>query len=124
MKKIWLYLFAAFYTAAGINHFVNPEFYFGLIPEYLPWPEAINAISGVAEILIGIGVLIPRIRKFASVMTIIMLISFIPSHWYFVQIGSCVEGGLCTPEWIGWLRLLIIHPILIYWAWYVGYRVD
>jgi hypothetical protein len=45
-----------------------------------------------------------------------MLISFIPAHIYFIQIGSCVEGGMCVSEWIGWARLLIIHPLLIWWA--------
>ena len=51
-----------------------------------------------------------------------MLIAFIPSHIWFIEIGSCVEGGLCVDEWISWLRLLIIHPVLIYWAYWVGFK--
>jgi hypothetical protein len=49
-----------------------------------------------------------------------MLICFIPSHVYFIQVGSCIEGVLCAPEWMGWLRLLLFHPILLYWAFWVS----
>ncbi|MEM9918721.1 MAG: hypothetical protein AAF990_11530, partial [Bacteroidota bacterium] len=56
-------------------------------------------------------------RRWAAFGLIAMLIAFVPSHIHFIQIGSCVEGGLCTPPWVAWLRLLLIHPLLIWWAW-------
>ncbi len=119
LKKINVFLLSGFYVFAGINHFVDPEFYYGLIPDYLPFHEAINYISGVAEIVLGIGVLFPKTRKWSSNLLVVLLISFIPAHIYFLQIGSCIEGGLCVAEWISWARLLAIHPLLIWWAWAV-----
>jgi uncharacterized membrane protein len=117
MKKISLSLMSFFYVLAGINHFINPSFYLPLIPPYLLWHNFINICSGIVEILFGI-LLIPTItRKWAAYGIIAMLIAFIPSHVYFIEINSCIEGGLCVPQWIGWLRLVVIHPILIYWAW-------
>lgn len=116
LKKINLFLLAGFYVFAGVNHFINPEFYYGLIPEYLPFHEAINIISGIAEITLGFGVLFEHTRKWASIGLVLMLIAFIPAHVYFLQIGSCIEGGLCVAEWVGWVRLLIIHPLLIWWT--------
>ncbi len=120
LKKINLFLLSGFYVFAGVNHFVDPEFYYGLIPDYLPFPDLIIVVSGIAEIVLGIGVLFQRTRKWSSYLIVAMLISFIPSHVYFLQIGSCVEGGLCVAEWISWARLLVIHPLLIWWAWSVG----
>lgn len=117
LKKINLYLLFGFYFAAGLNHFINPEFYYPLIPDYLPFDRAINIASGLIEMALATGLLVPRTRKWASNLIMLMLIAFIPSHIYFIQIGSCVEGGLCVPAWIGWARLLIVHPILIAWAW-------
>ena len=117
MKKIGLYLQSAFYLIAGINHFIDPEFYYPLIPEYFTYPSLINYLSGSLEILFGIGLLFITTRKLTSYAIIAMLVAFIPSHVYFIQQGSCVDGGLCVPEWIGWGRLLIIHPLLIWWAW-------
>lgn len=115
-----VYLIFIFYFIAGINHFINPEFYIPLIPDYLPLKKEVNLISGLIEIALAIGLLLNPTRKIASFLTILMLLAFIPSHIYFIQIGSCIEGGLCVPEWIGWTRLIAIHPALLLWAWKSG----
>ncbi|MHA7131429.1 DoxX family protein [Algoriphagus namhaensis] len=112
-----LYIMAFFYLVAGVNHFIKPEFYLPLIPDYMPDAALLNIISGVAEILGAIGLLIPATRKLAAWGIILMLVAFVPSHVYFIQIGSCVPDVLCVDEWIGWVRLIVIHPVLIYWAW-------
>jgi uncharacterized membrane protein len=119
LKHLALWSQAAFYAIAGVNHFINPEFYYPLIPDYLPWKAAINLISGVAEIGLGLFLLIPVTRKIACFALMAMLVAFIPSHVYFISIGSCVDGGLCVAPWIGWLRLLVIHPILIFGIWWL-----
>ena len=116
LKKLNLFLLSGFYVFAGVNHFINPQFYYDLIPDYLPFHELINVVSGLAEIILGIGVIFQKTRKWSRYLLVTMLISFIPAHIYFIQIGSCVEGGMCVSEWIGWVRLLIIHPLLIWWA--------
>ena len=116
MKRSSLLIQVGFYLFAGFNHFRDPEFYYGLIPDYLGDKEFINVSSGVIEMILAIGLLVPRTRKIAASAIIAMLIAFIPSHVYFIQIGSCIEGGLCVSEWIGWFRLIIVHPLLIFWA--------
>lgn len=119
MIKFIRILLIGFYLIAGTNHFINAAFYLGLIPDYLPFPEFINYASGVVEVLLGIGVAIPRWRKVSVYGIIMLLILFIPSHVYFIQMGSCVDGGLCVSPWIAWVRLLVIHPVLMFWAWKV-----
>jgi uncharacterized membrane protein len=115
-------ILAAFFTLAGLNHFVMPAFYLPLIPDYLPSPDHINTMAGIVEIILGIGLLIAPLRQWAAWGIIALLIAFIPSHIYFIQIGACVEGGLCVPAWVAWVRLLLIHPLLIGWAWFVRKR--
>ncbi len=117
VKKIGLYTMAVFYFAAGVNHFINPESYYPLIPEYLGSPEIINLAAGIVELVFGIALFFTKTRKMAAWGIILMLVAFIPSHVYFIQIGSCLENGLCVSEWLGWIRLILIHPILILWAW-------
>jgi uncharacterized membrane protein len=117
LKILGLYLMAGFYLFGGINHFWTPEFYLPLIPGYLPVPELLNILAGMAEIVLGTGLLIPYMRKWAAWGVIAMLLAFIPSHVYFIQIGSCIPDVLCAEEWMGWVRLLLIHPLLIAWAW-------
>ncbi len=118
MKKAAFWLLVVFYLFAGFNHFINPSFYSGLIPPYLPWHDLINIVSGIAEIVLAILLIVPRTRIFAAKGMIVLLIAFIPAHIYFIQINSCIPDGLCVPQWLGWVRLIIVHPLLIAWAWW------
>jgi uncharacterized membrane protein len=79
----------------------------------------INYTSGIFEIILAIGVAIPKTRLLAVKGIILMLIAFIPSHIYFITEGGCMSDSLCVPIWVAWVRLIIIHPLLIYWAWSV-----
>ncbi len=118
MKKAALYLQVVFYLAAGLNHFRKPGSYYGLIPPYLPWYSLINTAAGMAEMVFAAGLVLTVTRKWAAYGIIVMLLAFIPAHIYFIQIGSCIPGGICVPQWVGWLRLLAIHPLLLAWAWW------
>ena len=109
-----------FYSSAGISHIISPNFYVNLIPNYLPYPYGINILCGLIEIALSLLLLFPKYLKIGAWGIIVLLIFFIPSHVYFIKIGSCVPNGLCVNPIISWLRLIIVHPILILWAWYVG----
>lgn len=111
-----VYAQGGIYIIAGLNHFIQPEIYYPLIPPYLGDPSLINLAAGIAEVLLGIGLLVKPTRKLAAYGLIAMLIAFVPSHLYFIQIGSCVESILCVAPWIAWARLIVIHPLLMYWA--------
>ena len=119
-KKAIIYGLAYFYLAAGINHFISPDFYLPLIPPFFSKPEWINSLAGIAELVLGLGVLYYPTRRRAGYGIVLLLIAFVPSHIYFIQIGSCVAGGLCVPLWLGWIRLVLIHPILIFWGYWVA----
>jgi uncharacterized membrane protein len=118
-NKIIIYTLGAFFVFAGINHFVNPHFYYPLIPDYLPFPIFINLASGLLEIALGLALFTKSYRRISALGIFILLLLFIPSHVYFVQIGSCIPDGLCVPAYVGWIRLLVIHPILLLWAFWV-----
>ena len=106
-----------FFVVAGVNHFVNPYFYYLIIPDYLSFPVLINNVSGVLELILAFGFMRKKTRVYSAYLTIAMLVAFIPSHIYFIKIGACVGNGFCMPIWVAWLRLLLIHPVLILWVW-------
>ena len=118
IRSISLFLLIVFFTFAGINHFITPEFYYPLIPPYLRHFEVINVLSGVLEIIFGVGLVFNCTRKYSAYFIIIMLVAFIPSHVYFIQVGGCIPNGLCVPLWVGWIRLLLIHPLMMLWVWF------
>ena len=111
------YAFICFMLVAGLNHFIQPQFYLPLIPDYIPYPGVINLVSGFLEVVFALFLLHKRLKRFGGFGIIILLLSFIPSHIYFIAIGACIPDGLCTPIWLAWIRLVIIHPLLIFWAW-------
>jgi uncharacterized membrane protein len=115
-KRILFFLMVVFYLAAGINHFRNPDAYYKIIPPYLPGHNLINIAAGVAEILFALLLLIPVTKKLACYGIILMLLAFVPTHIY--MLGGCWEiNGACMPQWILWVRLIVLQPLLIYWAW-------
>nr|WP_299340934.1 MauE/DoxX family redox-associated membrane protein [Allomuricauda sp.] len=119
MRKLGLYAMVVFYLFAGMNHFLNPDFYYGLIPEFIPFPIFTNYLVGIIEIFLGVLLLFRKTRKWSAFGIIILLVLLVPSHVYFITIGSCVPNGLCIEEWISWSRLVIGQPLLVLWAWSV-----
>lgn len=116
-KKLFRYVFIGFMLFTGLNHFLDPDFYYPLIPDYLPFPKLINTVSGLLEILFAVLLLIPKWRRYSVYGIIALLVLFIPSHIYFIQINACIPKGLCTPLWVAWVRLVVIHPLLLFWVW-------
>ena len=116
LPKIAVWLLGIFFILGGVNHFINPDFYLTLIPDYIPYHSLLNYASGVGEILAGIAVLIPSTRKLGCNAILFLLIAFLPAHIYFIQKGGCLSDALCVPAWAAWVRLIVIHLILIYWA--------
>lgn len=116
LPKIAVYLLGILYVLGGINHFVNPVFYLPLIPDYFPFHSLLNYASGAGEIFAGAAVLIPSTRKIGCNAILFLLIAFLPAHIYFIQKGGCLSESLCVPVWVAWVRLIVIHPILLYWA--------
>lgn len=113
MSLPWhLYLMALLYFVAGINHFRNPRLYQKIIPSYFPNPKLLNLISGVAEILLGIGLCIPLLSKYSAWGIIALLIAIFPANVYMLQNEKAALG---LPKWVRLLRLPL-QGILIYWA--------
>ena len=108
-----------FYIAAGVNHLIHPLTYMTVMPPNIPAPAATIAISGVAEMLGGIGLLIPnglvfpRTRAVAAWGIVALLIAVSPVH-----INMCLhpEQFPAIPLWAIWLRLPLQLPLIL-WAW-------
>ncbi|MEX0635229.1 MAG: MauE/DoxX family redox-associated membrane protein [Ferruginibacter sp.] len=117
-KQVTLYVMALFYLLAGMNHFRSPDTYLHIIPNYLGDASVINILAGIAELVLAILLLFKHTQKLAAYGIIFMLLAFIPTHIYMLQTGFCI-GTLCAPHWILWIRLLLLQPLLIGWAWWV-----
>jgi len=79
-RRIGLVVVAGFFCFAGVGHFTNAAFFVAIVPPYLPAPEALVAISGVFEILGGVGVLVPQVRRWAGYGLLALLAAVYPAN--------------------------------------------
>jgi uncharacterized membrane protein len=120
MKGLLLIIMVAFYLFAGFYHFKNPGFYTPFFPPYLnKWAATLNILAGIAEIMLAIGLCFSATRNWAIYGIIAMLIAFIPAHIYMIQLGNFKIGPFQMTPMIGWVRLLVLQPLLMAWAWYL-----
>jgi uncharacterized membrane protein len=112
-KRIALLVLAAFYVAAGVNHFANPDFYVRIMPPYIPFHLELVHLTGVLEILAGAGVLVARTRRLAGYGIVAMLIAFLPVHVYMAMHPERF-AHMASP-WALYARLPL-QAVLIAWA--------
>ena len=100
------------YLGAGINHFVQPEFYEKIMPWYIPFHWACIFLSGVAEVLLALLLFPKSTRKIAARLIIAMLIVFFVIHVQMI-IDYWLIGGTML------LIAIVRFPlqfVLIWWA--------
>lgn len=105
---------AVMYVFAGIMHFIKPKMYMRIMPRYLPNHKLLVTLSGIAEILLGIGLLFTITRTISIYGIIAMLAVFLLVHFYMLS-GEKASAGI--PKWILILRIPLQFG-LMYWAWW------
>jgi len=120
MKRFGFILMTLLYVAAGVNHFWHPATYLGIMPPWLPLPELLVIISGLAEIVLGLLLLPVRRRAFAAWGIIVLLIAVFPAN---IQMAINWHREGHAKEWIAWARLPL-QAVLIYWAWLYTKAAD
>ena len=74
-----------------------------MIPPYLPAPEALNIISGLAEVAGGI-VLIPRLKKLAGIGLLLLLLAVFPANIHMALNEVKPPGMDDLQPWMAWAR--------------------
>jgi uncharacterized membrane protein len=118
LKKVSLVILVVFYLVAGFNHFYNPGSYLHIIPHYIPHPILVNILAGCFELLFGTLLIFPKTRPMAAWGIILMLLAFLPVHISMIGDAPLQLGGLTVTPFIAWIRLVILQPLLILWAWW------
>ena len=80
VKTFFLILLSVFFTYAGIDHLLSPDFYVSIMPPWIPGHLEWVYLSGVFEIMGGVGVLIPRFRAFAGAGLVALLVAVYPAN--------------------------------------------
>jgi uncharacterized membrane protein len=102
------------FVGAGVNHFVIPGAYERIVPPGMKGrARGLVVVSGVAEVLGGIGVLLPWTRRPAGLGLIALLAAVFPANLYMAR---SPERFRKIPRWALYARLPL-QPLMMWWAW-------
>ncbi len=93
------------FVFAGAMHFVRPKMYEAIVPPYLPAHRELVLASGAAEIVGGIGVLVPGLQKPARWGLLALLAGVLPANVHMALNQDDIKGLPPVPRWLLWARL-------------------
>lgn len=102
----------------GVMHFTRAENFVGIVPAALPAKLWLVWISGAAEIAGGLGLLIPRTRKWAGYGLIALYVAVFPAN-VNMAVNHLPMGATVVPAWAAWARLPF-QAVFIAVAWWVS----
>jgi uncharacterized membrane protein len=101
----------------GLTHFVAPAGFVAIVPSWLPAPYALVMISGFFEVLGGVGVLVPRVRRAASYGLVALYVAVFPAN-VNMAVHDIQPDGIHVPAALLWARLplQIVFIALALWV--------
>lgn len=117
IKLLTRLIISTFFISVGVHHFVDPTPYLAIMPPYLPAHLALVYISGVFEILGGVGLFLKTTRAFSAWGLIALLIAVYPANIHML-VNEVYLPDMPKEKWLLWLRmpLQFILGWLIYWT--------
>ena len=74
IKILLSIIYGGWFIYIGIQHFLDPDWFQPIVPKIIGYPVFWVYISGIAEIILGILLIIPSSRRIASLGFIVFLI--------------------------------------------------
>ncbi|MCR9171847.1 MAG: hypothetical protein NXI10_05105 [bacterium] len=111
MKKVLPVVFAVILFAGGLAHFLVPELYNPLIPDFLP-ALASNIFAGLCELVVGLLLVIPKYRSLGGLGFALLMIGFLPLHvWELFRDDPMIQPFAAA------LVGAVAQVVLIYLGW-------
>jgi uncharacterized membrane protein len=121
IKPVMRWVLTVFMVAAGVNHFISPAAYVAMVPDALPAHALLIQISGVAEILGGLGLIVPRTRRLAAWGLIALFVAVFPAN-INMAVNDLPLGSHHVASALLWARLPLQLVLIAWAAWFT--RAD
>jgi uncharacterized membrane protein len=105
---------AAAYAFAGVAHLTRPGGFLAITPHWVPMPELVVALTGVAELAGAIGLMVPRLRTAAGIGLALYALCVWPANINHA-LNDIPLGGAHLSWWYHGPRLAL-QPVIIWWA--------
>lgn len=105
------------FIGIGVIHFVSPEPFLKMMPGVLPWHLGLVYLSGAAEILGGVGLLVPKTRRVAIWGLLLLLLAVFPAN-INMAVNEIYLEGMPREPWLLWVRLpfQLVFAAVVYWV--------
>lgn len=114
LKLVLKFVLAALFVLAGVNHFLNPEFYVRMMPPYLPYHLFLVYLSGVLEIVFGVLLVTRKFARLAAFGLIALLVAIFPANLHMALNPQLYPEFSPVALWIR-LPLQVIPLAWAYW---------
>ncbi len=122
LRKSLRLLVALAYLIAGVAHLRAPGGFLQITPGWVPFPEAVVALTGIAEIAGAVGLMIPRLRYAAGIGLALYALCVWPANINHA-LNDIAIGGRDLSWWYHGPRL-VLQPVIIWLALWVGDVTD
>jgi uncharacterized membrane protein len=89
-----------------------------MVPPGVPNPELMVTLTGICELLGGIGLLVPRTRRLAAALLIVFLIAVLPANIHATRAELTLGGAAATALW----PRVALQLLFIGLVWWSGWR--
>ena len=104
----------------GIEHFKEPQKFVDIVPKYMPFALFLVYLTGVMEIVGGLGIIYPKTREITGRLMVLFLIAIYPANFNMWINDIPYNGTRLTTQ--GHLFRLSVQILLIIAA--LGFSGD
>ena len=120
-RTIARWLLAAFYAVAGWFHITAPAPFLKIVPPWVPYPDAVVTLTGIAELLGAVALVQPfskGVRKAGAIGLALYAICVFPANIHHFALDMARPDG-------GWglayhVPRMIAQPLIVWWALWAG----
>ncbi|QIS16055.1 DoxX family protein [Nocardia arthritidis] len=119
MSTVAALLLGTYLACTGISHFAATRYFRSLVPPWLPTPNAVVAVTGLAEVGIGVLLFLPGTRVVGGWLAAVMISGFLVT-WLDILRRWNPAAERITHRPLGAAAALIVNIGYVAWAVYVA----
>ena len=124
MNPLFVHILALIYGVpfilVGIEHFRDPQKFVDIVPKYMPFALFLVYLTGVIEVVGGLGIIYPETREITGRLMVLFLIAIYPANFNMWINDIPYNGTRLTTQ--GHLVRLSVQFLLIIGA--LGFSGD
>lgn len=118
VKHIFSVILGAFFINVGIAHFTDTEWFEPIVPSILGRPTFWVLLTGVMEVLLGLGLIYPRSRRHAGLLMACFLVAVYSANLNMWVNDIPLDGNTFSAFWH--ILRLVGQVLMILIALWVG----